>query len=192
MCHPLSEIPLEQHDAIFSERYAIRRKFPRTTRRMVPPLLFDLSAIDLNHVQHGVADVERVNPHRGQMRLLDGIIHTPPEKDRAVAFKDVRDDEFWVAGHIPGRPLMPGVLMIEAGAQLASFVYLSRMPEVKFLGFSGVDDVKFRGQVGAGGSAGAAGIRRSSSARVGSSARGRGWCGGRQCLRGRLSGCRFS
>ena len=114
---------------------------------MVPPLLFDLTGIDLNHVQHGVDAVERVNPHRGAMRLLDGIIHMPPAMDRAVAFKDVTADEFWVPGHIPGRPLMPGVLMIEAGAQLASFVYLSRMPDVKFLGFSGVDDVKFRGQV---------------------------------------------
>jgi 3-hydroxyacyl-[acyl-carrier-protein] dehydratase len=52
-----------------------------------------------------------------------------------------------VAGHIPGRPLFPGVLMVEAAAQLASFVFLHRMPHVKFLGFSGLNDVKFRGQV---------------------------------------------
>lgn len=114
---------------------------------MVPALLFDLSGIDLNQTQYDVAAIERVNPHRGAMRLLDGVIHMPPEKDRALAYKDVRAEEFWVPGHIPGRPLFPGVLMIEAAAQLASFVFLSRMPAVKFLGFAGVEDVKFRGQV---------------------------------------------
>jgi 3-hydroxyacyl-[acyl-carrier-protein] dehydratase len=117
---------------------------------MVPTTLFDLSGIDLQKVQLGVDEVERTNPHRGHMRLLDGIIWLPPASevlDRGVAFKDVKADEFWVAGHIPGRPLFPGVLMIEAAAQLASFVFLRRTPGVKFLGFSGVDDVKFRGQV---------------------------------------------
>src|SRR5688572_28756135 len=82
--------------------------------RMVPPHLFDLSAIDLNTVQHDAAAVERVNPHRGAMRMLDGVIHLSPDQEYALAFKDVRDDEFWVPGHIPGRPIFPGVLMIEA------------------------------------------------------------------------------
>jgi len=114
---------------------------------MVPPILFDLSNINLNAVEHDVDAIERVNPHRGHMRMLDGIIYMSPEQDRAVAFKDVRADEFWVPGHIPGRPIFPGVLMIEAAAQLASFVSLHRLPGVKFLGFAGVDHVKFRGQV---------------------------------------------
>jgi 3-hydroxyacyl-[acyl-carrier-protein] dehydratase len=114
---------------------------------MVPTLLFPLDGIDLSQTQHGVEEIERVNPHRGDMRLLDGIIWLPPEKDRGLAFKDIKADEFWVPGHIPGRPLFPGVLMIEAAAQLASFVYLSRGTGAKFLGFSGVEAVKFRGQV---------------------------------------------
>jgi 3-hydroxyacyl-[acyl-carrier-protein] dehydratase len=117
---------------------------------MVPTTLFDLSGIDLNQVQFGVEEIERTNPHRGDMRMLDGIIWlpTPPEElDRGLAFKDVRADEFWVPGHIPGRPLLPGVLMVEAAAQLASFVYLRRGFAAKFVGFAGVDNVKFRGQV---------------------------------------------
>lgn len=114
---------------------------------MAPTSLFDLSGINLDQVQFDAAAIEATNPHRGHMRLIDGIIHMPPEMDRVVAFKDVRADEFWVPGHIPGRPLLPGVLMIEAAAQVASFVFLRRMPGVKFLGFSGVDNVKFRGQV---------------------------------------------
>ena len=114
---------------------------------MVPSLLFDISHLDLDQVQLDTAAVEATNPHRGHMRMLDGVIWMPPEMDRGVAYKDIGADEFWVAGHIPGRPLFPGVLMIEAGAQLASLIFVKRMPGMKFLGFSGVDDVKFRGQV---------------------------------------------
>ena len=64
-----------------------------------------------------------------------------------MAFKDVRDDEFWVRGHIPGRPLLPGVLMIEAAAQMSSLYYKYVQKDPRFLGFGAVDGVKFRGQV---------------------------------------------
>ena len=114
---------------------------------MAPSLLFDLSKIDLNQVQYDVAAIEAVNPHRGAMRLLDGITWASDDFTLGLAFKDVRDDEFWVPGHIPGRPVLPGVLMIEAAAQLASFSVLKRLTGVKFLGFAGLDAVKFRGQV---------------------------------------------
>ena len=113
---------------------------------MVPPLLFDISHIDLNQVQIEGERLEQINPQRGDMRMLDGVFWYDPETVCAVAFKDVRDDEFWVPGHIPGRPLFPGVLMIEAGAQLASFMVLSYTKQ-KFLGFAGCEKVKFRGQV---------------------------------------------
>ncbi|MCE9592196.1 MAG: beta-hydroxyacyl-ACP dehydratase [Planctomycetes bacterium] len=114
---------------------------------MVPQFLFDLTGIDLNSVQFGVEEIEKINPHRGAMRMIDAITFMSPEMDRAIARKDVRGDEFWVPGHIPGRPIFPGVLMIEAAAQLASFVTLKRLGDVPFMGFAGVDEVKFRGQV---------------------------------------------
>ncbi len=114
---------------------------------MAPTLLFDISGLDLHKVQFGVQDIEKVNPHRGVMRLLDGVIHIDTQAGEAVAFHDVRPDAFWVEGHIPGRPLMPGVLMIELAAQTASFYTLRCIPNVSFLGFVGADDIKFRGQV---------------------------------------------
>ena len=114
---------------------------------MVPALLFDLTAIDLTRIVVDAAGIERVNPHRGAMRMLDGIVHADMEKREAVAYKEVGDDEFWVPGHIPGRPIFPGVLMIEAAAQLASFMAMSLWPNIRFLGFAAVDGVKFRGQV---------------------------------------------
>jgi 3-hydroxyacyl-[acyl-carrier-protein] dehydratase len=114
---------------------------------MAPTLLFDISGLDLHHVQYDAAAIERINPHRGVMRLLDGINFATPDFGQAVAFKDVRPDEFWVPGHIPGRPLFPGVLMVEAGAQLATYLTLRRLGHVKFMGFVGLDKVKFRGMV---------------------------------------------
>ena len=79
--------------------------------------------------------------------MLDGVIHLNDAKTECIGFKDVRDDEFWVAGHIPGRPIFPGVLQIELAAQLASFVFQKRTDDGRFMGFTGIDKVKFRGQV---------------------------------------------
>lgn len=114
---------------------------------MVPSLIFDIASLDLNHVAYDLAAVEKVNPHRGDMRMLDGIIYLREDATAGLAYKDVRADEFWVPGHIPGRPIFPGVLMIEAAAQLASFCTLVRLKDQGFMGFVGCDDVKFRGQV---------------------------------------------
>ncbi len=81
------------------------------------------------------------------MRLIDGITYFKSDvPSEIIAYKDIGHDEFWISGHLPGRPLFPGVLMIEAAAQLASFVSLRRLKE-GFLGFVGVEAVKFRGQV---------------------------------------------
>ncbi|MEX0887068.1 MAG: 3-hydroxyacyl-ACP dehydratase FabZ family protein [Phycisphaeraceae bacterium] len=114
---------------------------------MAPELLFDISGIDIDGVMFDAEAIEQVNPHRGGMRLLDAISYLSDDHVRLVAYRDVRADEFWVPGHIPGRPVFPGVLMIEAAAQLASFSCLRRMPGESFMGFAGVDQVKFRGQV---------------------------------------------
>jgi len=114
---------------------------------MAPSLLVDLSKIDLNRVLIPIEEIRQCNPHRYEMEMLSGCIHLDPEKGQIVAYKDVRADEFWVRGHIPGRPLMPGVLMIEAAAQMSSLYYKRVQKDPRFLGFGGVDGVKFRGQV---------------------------------------------
>jgi len=114
---------------------------------MAPLLLFDISEIDLNQIVYGTDEIEKINPHRGAMRMIDAIVYESEDGNRFIAYKDIRHEEFWVPGHIPGRPIFPGVLMIEASAQLSSFMCLRLMPEQKFMGFAGVDNVKFRGQV---------------------------------------------
>lgn len=116
---------------------------------MAPKLLFDISDLDLNNVLHGPEHIESFNPHRGCMRLLDAIVWEDfsGKNARSIGYRDIGEHEFWVAGHIPGRPIFPGVLMIEAAAQFASYLTMRALEKVNFIGFAGVDDVKFRGQV---------------------------------------------
>ena len=114
---------------------------------MPPQYLFDFSAIDLNHLQYDQDAVRQRNPQRGDMEQLNGIIHADPVAGRCIGLKITHDQEFWVPGHIPGRPLLPGVLMIEAAAQVASFYTREFVGWKGFIGFGGVEDCKFRMQV---------------------------------------------
>ena len=111
---------------------------------MPPTLLFDISGLDLDRVVFDAAAVRAANPQRGDFIQLDGILHADPAQGRMVGYKDVRDDEFWVPFHIPGRPLYPGVLMIEAAAQMASFYTTTYEDLSGFIGFAGVEECKFR------------------------------------------------
>ena len=115
---------------------------------MPPPLLFDLSQIALT--AEPVFDreaVAKVNPQRFEMQQLDGILWYDKEQFLILGYKDVREDEFWVRGHIPDRPLMPGVIMIEAAAQLSSFLVKQVYGLEGFIGFAGIDSAKFRAVV---------------------------------------------
>lgn len=114
---------------------------------MPPKQLIDLDSIDLNTVEIGMDEVRKCNPQRYEFEQLDGILHYDPDEEVAVGVKEVSDDEFWVRGHIPDRPLMPGVLMCEAAAQLCSFYYKRSTEADGFMGFGGLDDVKFRAAV---------------------------------------------
>lgn len=112
---------------------------------MPPPLLFDLSQIDLtiNPVFDKKA-IGEVNPQSFEMQQLDGILWYDKEKRLILGYKDVTENEFWIRGHIPGRPLMPAVIMIEAAAQLLSF-FVNRVYQLDvFIGFSGIESAKFR------------------------------------------------
>lgn len=110
--------------------------------------LIDLDEIDLGRVVATRDDVYAVLRQRDAFALLDGILHRDPERGSIVGYKDVRADDWWAAGHIPGRPIFPGALMIEAGAQLCSYDYLLRSEgEERFIGFGGLESTRFRGVV---------------------------------------------
>ncbi|GJQ60319.1 MAG: beta-hydroxyacyl-ACP dehydratase [Candidatus Scalindua sp. AMX11] len=114
---------------------------------MTQKLFINIDDIDINDIEIGREGIRAVNPHRYEMEQLNGIIKFDPENKIIIGFKEVKDDEFWVRGHIPGRPLLPGVLMMEAAAQLCTYYYKRVIEDDRFLGFGGVDKVKFRGKV---------------------------------------------
>ena len=109
----------------------------------------DLSGLDLDREVIARDEIYRTLAHRGRFALLDGVLHFDPEQELIVGYKEIRADDWWAPDHIPGRPLFPGVLMVEAAAQLSSFDFMLRRPEREdsFLGFGGLESTRFRGTV---------------------------------------------
>jgi 3-hydroxyacyl-[acyl-carrier-protein] dehydratase len=102
---------------------------------------------NLERILFGPEEIRATNAQRFEMEHLDAVTLLDTAAQEVVGYKDVRGDEFWVRGHIPGRPLLPGVIMIEALAQLTSFYIGRAVPDIGFIGFGGVDEVKFRATV---------------------------------------------
>ena len=114
---------------------------------MPPKLIIDLSEIDFDNLIAGPEEIRKYNQQRYEMEHLDAVVLLDLEKVLIAGYKDVRDDEFWVRGHIPGNPLLPGVIMCEAGAQLLSYFYSRYTESGQFMVFGGMDGMKFRRQV---------------------------------------------
>ena len=111
-----------------------------------PPIL-DFSQYDLDNVIADIEEIRRHNPQRYEMEQLTAICYDDPKDDIVVGYKDLGPGEFWARGHMPGMPLMPGVIMCEAAAQLAG--YYSKKHELMSgtIGFGGLKNVRFRGMV---------------------------------------------
>ena len=114
---------------------------------MPADLIIDLEKTDLNQVAFNQEQILEVNPQSFEMQQLDAIVWHSLDEMKCLGYKDVTDKEFWVRGHIPGRPIMPGVIMVEAAAQLCSFFMKKIYGLEGFIGFSGINDTKFRGTV---------------------------------------------
>ena len=93
------------------------------------------------------ADIMRILPHRYPFLLVDRVVELEPGK-RAVGIKMVTANEPQFTGHFPGRPIMPGVLMVEALAQTAGVAILTLGEYRGKLGlFAGIDECRFRRMV---------------------------------------------
>jgi 3-hydroxyacyl-[acyl-carrier-protein] dehydratase len=115
---------------------------------MPPAPLVDPATIDTSRVLVDREGIRRCNPQRFEMEQLTAIVHLDLENKLVIGYKDVARDEFWVRGHMPNYPLMPGVLICEAAAQLSSVLCAQvRLHATGFIGFGGMEDVRFRGQV---------------------------------------------
>ena len=111
--------------------------------------IVDLDSLDLS--QHVVPEevLRRALPQRDTFQLLDGIVHLDRENNIAVGYKDWDEKPWWAEAHVPGRPLFPGVLMIEGGAQIATFLVKQQKEWAsdQMIGLAGIDGVRVRGQV---------------------------------------------
>lgn len=110
------------------------------TQRIVEP-----TAYSLDHVVADLAAIRRFNPQRFEFEQLTAVVYDDPEAHIVVGYKDINENDFWVRGHMPGRPFMPGVLMCEAAAQLCSYhAHRHDLTGGKVLGFGGLEEVRFR------------------------------------------------
>ncbi|MEO0530966.1 MAG: 3-hydroxyacyl-ACP dehydratase FabZ family protein [Planctomycetota bacterium] len=110
--------------------------------------LIDPATLDCNQPLAHIDEIRKLIPQRGAIEQLTAVVHEDLESHTVAGYKDITDQEFWVEGHMPGMPLMPGVVMCEAAAQLASFfVQRHDLLGCEMVGFGGLDEVRFRDTV---------------------------------------------
>ncbi len=133
-------MPLKAHVISIKSGHRSNVKFVREIRR-----LYD----DIDRQKRGpVFDIDAISqimPHRYPFLLVDRILELEEGK-RVVGIKNVTVNEPFFPGHFPGRPVMPGVLIIEAMAQTGGFMILHSVenPEKILLFFAGIDKVRFK------------------------------------------------
>lgn len=125
------------------------RFHPRPPHPLASAPLLDPASIDLSSTAVTKEEILALNAQRDEFEQVDRLVSLDIDQGLAVGIKTQRPDEFWTRGHIPGRPIMPGVMMIEMAAQISSVIYHRKFETggKVFFGFGGVNAVKFRGGV---------------------------------------------
>ncbi|MEX1040286.1 MAG: 3-hydroxyacyl-ACP dehydratase FabZ family protein [Pirellulaceae bacterium] len=110
--------------------------------------IVDPKTIDCSKIVADIEAIRQTNPQRYEMEQLTAIVYEDTESEICIGYHDLTEDQFWVRGHMPGMPILPGVLMCEMAAQVSTwYVAKNNLMNGKKLGFGGLDGVKFRGLV---------------------------------------------
>jgi 3-hydroxyacyl-[acyl-carrier-protein] dehydratase len=111
--------------------------------------IIDSTAYSLDHVIAGAEAIHRYNPQRFEFEQLSAVVYDDPQAHIVVGYKDVTEADFWVRGHLPGQPFMPGVVMCEAAAQLCSYFTHKHhlLGDCELVGLGGMEDIRFRDPV---------------------------------------------
>ena len=107
----------------------------------------DPTTVSENRVVYNVTEIMKFLPHRYPFLLVDRIVELDPPQ-RIVGLKNVTINEEFFQGHFPGAPVMPGVLILEAMAQVAGVLLYRDMSDedkcTKLIYFTGIENAKFR------------------------------------------------
>ncbi|KAA5541096.1 beta-hydroxyacyl-ACP dehydratase [Roseiconus nitratireducens] len=107
--------------------------------------IVDLSLLNVDEPIADLEEIRALNPQRFEMEQLTGVLYEDTESLTCAGYKDVSHEEFWCRGHMPGMPVMPGVIQLEAVAQLSSFFAQRHdLLGAEMVGFGGVDAARFR------------------------------------------------
>ncbi|MDR1959502.1 MAG: beta-hydroxyacyl-ACP dehydratase [Planctomycetaceae bacterium] len=111
--------------------------------------IVDPSCYDLDKPVADIDEIRRYNKQRFEIEQLTAIVYENIEDYACIGYKELTPNEFWVRGHMPQYPLMPGVIMCEVAAQVSSYFSskYNLMGNNITMGFAGLDNVRFRGIV---------------------------------------------
>lgn len=110
--------------------------------------IIEPTKLDFSRPSADLEAIRKFNPQRFEMEQLTAIVFEDVTTFTCAGYKDVTHDEFWCRGHMPGLPLMPGVVMCEAAAQLSSYFTLKYdLLGGGVVGFGGLEEVRFRAPV---------------------------------------------
>lgn len=110
--------------------------------------IVDPAEVDFDNPVADLDEIRKFNPQRFEMEQLTAIVYLDVERSICAGYKDITENETWVRGHMPGMPLMPGIFMCEAAAQVCSYVTQKcDLLGAEIVGFGGMDEVRFRGPV---------------------------------------------
>ena len=112
--------------------------------------LLDIASIDTSRPLLDGPRIRDLLPQRRTLALVDAVVFADVEEKLVAGYKDLREDDWWVFDHVPGHPILPGVLMLEAASQLAAleltvrYQITSSEAQRVVVGLVGIDKAKFR------------------------------------------------